>query len=180
MLTYYNSNTGDHLFSLEKNGEVLEIFIESVSRYVTWWTRMHMSMSQQADSSEELSKMYSAVRKGNVKRKWKKLATDFQEYADKVSRLHFGFISSQTQNWGHTLSRYYLTDAPPSRRKSRRVCAMDEDCLFINHQSPLIRGQLLSSVYIICHILFFNNLDLREVIFRPNSLRGDNIVSNYR
>jgi len=59
---------------------------------------MYMAMSQQANSSEELSKMCSAVRKGNVKGKWEQLATDFQEYANKVSRLHFGFIRSQTQN----------------------------------------------------------------------------------
>jgi len=85
MPTCYNSNIGNYLFSLEKNGEVLEIFRESVSRYVTWWTRMHMLMSQQANSSEELSKMYSAIIKGNVKWKWENLAIDFQEYADKVS-----------------------------------------------------------------------------------------------
>ena len=62
---------------------------------------MHMSMLQQVNSSEDLSKIHSATR---MKGRWEKLATDFQEYADKISRLRFGFIRSQTQNLG-TLSR---------------------------------------------------------------------------
>jgi len=50
---------------------------------------MHMSLKHQANSSDELSKMYSAIRKKAVKEKWVKLGTDFQEYADRVSWLLF-------------------------------------------------------------------------------------------
>ena len=48
---------------------------------------MKMSMDQQANSTDELKKFYSQVRKQNVAQKWEKLSTDFQEYANKVTEL---------------------------------------------------------------------------------------------
>jgi len=48
---------------------------------------MKMSMDQQANSTDELKKFYSQVRKQNVAQKWEKLSTDFQEYSNKVSEL---------------------------------------------------------------------------------------------
>ena len=60
---------------------------------------MHMSLKQQANSSDELSKMYSAIRKKTVKEKWEKLGTDFRKYTEKVSRLLFDFIRSQCSIW---------------------------------------------------------------------------------
>jgi len=72
---------------LKKSANVLERFKTSITQYITWWTRMKMSMEQQANSTEELKKFYSQVRKQNVAQKWEKLSTDFQEYSNKVTEL---------------------------------------------------------------------------------------------
>ena len=90
-LTFYKLKYRELFAQSQKNVEVLEIFKGSVSRYVEWWTRMHMSLEQQANSSDELSKLYSAIRKKTVKEKWEKLGTDFRTHTDKVSRLLFLF-----------------------------------------------------------------------------------------
>jgi len=50
------------LQKLENNVDILESFKNSISGYVNWWTRMDMSMNQQAGSIEELSQKYSGER----------------------------------------------------------------------------------------------------------------------
>jgi len=72
--------------NLENNVDVLESFKNSISGYVNWWTRMTMSMNQQAESIEELSRMYSNERNKKVVEKWERISDDFRKYTDRVSR----------------------------------------------------------------------------------------------
>jgi len=46
---------------------------------------MSMTMSQHANSSNELKNTYSEVRKQNIAGKWEELSKDFQEYTNKVN-----------------------------------------------------------------------------------------------
>jgi len=77
----------ERLSTLKETTKVLECFRTSITQYISWWTRMKMTMDQQANSTNELKKFYSQVRKQNVAQKWEKLSTDFQEYSNKVSEL---------------------------------------------------------------------------------------------
>jgi len=77
----------ERLSTLKETTKVLERFRTSITQYISWWTRMKMTMDQQANSTNELKKFYSQVRKQNVAQKWEKLSTDFQEYSNKVSEL---------------------------------------------------------------------------------------------
>ena len=70
--------------TLEKAAEVLEHFRSSVSSYVTWWTRMNMSMTQHANSSDEILRAYCELRKTKIIEKWEKLGAIFESYSDKV------------------------------------------------------------------------------------------------
>jgi len=51
-----------------------------------------MSLSQQADSIEELSRMYSGERNKKVVEKWEKISDDFRKYTDKVRRSPYRLL----------------------------------------------------------------------------------------
>jgi len=78
------STVDERLLTLEETIDSLERFKGSVSRYVEWWTRMNMEMEQQANSTDEVKKLHSEVRKQNIARKWENLGLHFQKYTDKV------------------------------------------------------------------------------------------------
>ena len=84
------------LQKLENNVDILESFKNSISGYVNWWTRMDMSMNQQAGSIEELSQKYSGERNKKVVAKWEQISDDFRKYTDRVSRSPHCFFNFES------------------------------------------------------------------------------------
>jgi len=82
--------------NLENNVDVLEFFKNSISGYVSWWTRMNMSMSHQAMSIEQLSEECLGERNKKVMEKWEQIRNDFEKYRDKVSRSPYRFFNRKS------------------------------------------------------------------------------------
>ena len=113
------------LQKLENDVDILESFKNSISGYVNWWTRMNMSMNQQAESIEQLSRMYSNERNKKVVDKWEQISDDFRKYTDRVSRSPHCFFNFESVTC-YILADHSWPDAPTSRPKPRHFCTTED------------------------------------------------------